>query len=151
MEAAKHACEVIVIGAGIVGISAAYYLKKLRPKCSVVLIDAGQAMALTSAQSGENYRNWWPHPIMGRFTDHSIDLMEEIAQSTGNRINLTRRGYVLATRQTELNTLMSELEYGYSQTPSSAIREHASASDSYEPPIHADWLKAPLGLSLIHI
>ncbi len=144
-----HRCDVLVIGAGIVGISAAYYLKKYRPETSVTLIDSGQPMAFTSAHSGENYRNWWPHPIMTQFTDRSIDLMEEIAQRTDNRINLTRRGYVLATRNSELNTLMSELEYGYSQTPSSSIREHGNQSGSYQPPTHADWLKAPTGVDVV--
>lgn len=50
-------------------------------------------MALTSAQSGENYRNWWPHPTMVAFTNRSIDLMEEIAKDSGNNIiNMNRRG-----------------------------------------------------------
>ena len=75
----RNFCDVLVIGAGIVGISSAYYIKKLAPATNVILIDAGQPMALTSAQSGENYRNWWPHPVMTAITDHSIDLMGEIA------------------------------------------------------------------------
>lgn len=149
MVARTVSCDVLVVGAGIVGISTAYYLKKLQPEKRVVLVDAGQPMAFTSAQSGENYRNWWPHPIMSQFTDRSIDLMEEIALSTGNRINLTRRGYVLATRETELDTLMSELEYGYSQTPASAIREYETSSTGYEPPVLSEWLKAPSGVDVV--
>ena len=48
-----------------------------------MLIDAGQPMGLTSAASGENYRNWWPHPVMTEFTDRSIALMEGyLPQST---------------------------------------------------------------------
>ncbi len=78
----RHSCDTLVIGAGIIGISVAYYLKKLDPKLSVVLADAGQPMGFTSAQSGENYRNWWPHPVMTAFTNHSIDLMEEITRET---------------------------------------------------------------------
>jgi hypothetical protein len=39
------------------------------------------------------------------FTDRSIDLMEEIAHETGNRICMTR-GYMLAGRDTALKTLV---------------------------------------------
>lgn len=37
-------CDVAIVGAGIVGIATAYYLKKLKPLISVVLIDSGQPM-----------------------------------------------------------------------------------------------------------
>ena len=67
--------EVVVIGAGSVGIAVAYYLTITQKLRNVVLIDPRTPMSLTSAQSGENYRNWWPHPVMTAFTDHSISLM----------------------------------------------------------------------------
>ena len=47
---------------------------------------------MTSAQSGENYRNWRTHPVMTAFTDHAIDFLEAIARQSGNRIGMTRRG-----------------------------------------------------------
>ena len=73
----------LVIGAGVAGIATAHYLA-LRPEIGeVTIVDRGQPMAFTSAQSGENYRNWWPHPVMTAFTDLSISLMEEIDRTTG--------------------------------------------------------------------
>jgi glycine/D-amino acid oxidase-like deaminating enzyme len=146
----KESCDVLVIGAGIIGIATAYYLKKLDPKCTVILVDSGQPMAFTSAQSGENYRNWWPHPVMSNFTDRSIDLMEEIAQATDNRINMTRRGYVLATRQAAPDELMAELEHGYSDAPSGSIRQHSrSFSESYSHPSKNTWQNAPSGVDVV--
>jgi D-arginine dehydrogenase len=65
-------CEIAVIGAGIAGIAAAYYLAIRHGRTRIALIDAGQPMGLTSAASGENYRNWWPHEVMTEFTDRSI-------------------------------------------------------------------------------
>ena len=59
-----HDVEIAVIGAGFAGIATAYYLCTEYKKTSVLLIDSRQAMGFTSAQSGDNYRNWWPHPIM---------------------------------------------------------------------------------------
>lgn len=56
-------------------------------------------MNYTSAQSGDNYRNWWPHPVMESFTNDSIDELDRLARDTGNIFNMTRGGYVLATRE----------------------------------------------------
>ena len=117
--------DVAVIGAGIVGIAVAYYLKKFSPTTNVVLIDSHPPMGLTSAKSGDNYRNWWPHPVMRRFTDRSIDLMEQLSRETENRLNMTRRGYVLATRATDINALLQELEYGYGEGFADEIRFHS--------------------------
>lgn len=98
--------KVVVIGAGIVGIATAYYLAKNHKVPDLVVIDKSNPMGLTSAQSGENYRNWWPRPEMFNFMNRSIDLMEEIAVETQNRINMTRRGYALVTRKNNVDVLV---------------------------------------------
>src|SRR5579872_5672157 len=109
----RRPVDIAVVGAGIVGIACAYYLalSKRRPK--VALIDPRAPMSLTSAASGENYRNWWPHPVMTAFTDYSIDLLEAVARESGNRIHMTRRGYVLATRESDPSALLAKLDAGY--------------------------------------
>ena len=48
--------KVAVIGAGSVGIAVAYYLARNHGVRNMALIDSRDAMSLTSAQSGENYR-----------------------------------------------------------------------------------------------
>lgn len=145
-----HRCNTLIIGAGIIGIATAYYLKKYQPRLNVILIDAGQPMALTSAQSGENYRNWWPHPVMTAFTDHSTDLMETIARESANRINMTRRGYVLATRADDPGQLLAELETGYGESAERLIRVHEHAeSKVYQPAHSADWQSAPSGVDVL--
>lgn len=145
----KQACNTLVIGAGIIGISTAYYLKKHQPDLNVILIDSGQPMSLTSAQSGENYRNWWPHPVMTAFTDHSIDLMEAIAEESGNRINMNRRGYTLVTRSDDPDQLMNELVVGYGQAAKDLIRVHETASSNYQAPISKEWQTAPTGVDVL--
>ncbi len=146
----KLHCDIAIIGAGIVGISAAFYIKKQKPDASVLLIESGQAMALTSAQSGENYRNWWPHPAMTAFTERSISLMEDIARETANRIQMNRRGYVLSTRSSDIDVLMSELYHGYSCMPDNQIRVHETAgSTHYQKPVSPDWETAPSGVDVI--
>ncbi|MBT4932643.1 MAG: FAD-binding oxidoreductase [Rhodospirillaceae bacterium] len=146
----EHDTDIAVIGAGIIGIATAYFLKKADPRLKVTLIDQGQPMAFTSAQSGENYRNWWPHPLIKRFTDHSIDLMEAIAGETDNRINMTRSGYVLATRMLDVDSLASALFAGYGDDPDNNIRIHYdSTSATYAPAGFEQWQAAPSGVDML--
>ena len=141
--------EIVVVGAGIVGIATAYYLCTKYNKASVLLIDSRQPMSFTSAQSGDNYRNWWPHPTMTAFTNHSIDLMEQIASTTSNILNMTRRGYLLATRSTDITDLVAELNVGYRDSVD-AIRIHdAASSRSYQPPDSDVWDSAPDGVDVL--
>lgn len=142
--------DVVVIGAGSVGLSVAYYLARVHGFGRIAIVDALNPMSLTSAQSGENYRNWWPDPMMVAFTNHSIDLLEEIARATGDRIQMTRRGYALVTRRGRPDDLIAELHEGYG-TQSDAvirIRDRATAG-SYQPPASAAWNAAPDGVDVL--
>src|SRR6266508_478765 len=91
--------EIVICGAGIAGVAAAYHLVVKQRVRDVVLVEPGAPLALTSDKSTEAYRNWWPGPgdAMVAFMNRSIDLLEEIARATGNRIQLNRRGYLYAT------------------------------------------------------
>src|SRR5215469_14783373 len=132
--------EVAVIGAGNVGIAVAYYLATRHGVRNVALVDARDPMSLTSAQSGENYRNWWPHPVMTAFTDDSIGMLEEIAATTGNRINMTRRGYALVTRRSNPADLIADLYGGYGKDADRLIRVHdRAAAPTYQPALSAAW------------
>src|SRR2546423_13843001 len=93
------AAKIVICGAGIAGIAAAYQLAVVHGLDDVTLVEPGNPLSLTSDKSTEAYRNWWPGPdrAMTAFMNRSIDLVEKIARATGNRINLNRRGYVFAT------------------------------------------------------
>lgn len=141
--------EIAVIGAGIAGIATAYYLAVHHKRTNILILDSDQPMTLTSAQSGENYRNWWPHPTMTAFTDLSIRLMEDIARRTNNRLHMTRRGYVLATRD-EPADLIRQLHFGYGASARDSIRIHDEKSTiAYQPALSADWETAPSGVDVL--
>jgi glycine/D-amino acid oxidase-like deaminating enzyme len=95
----ESTAEIVICGAGIAGVAAAYHLAVKQGMRDVVLIEPGAPLALTSDKSTEAYRNWWPGPgdAMVAFMNRSIDLLEAIAHATDNRIQLNRRGYIYAT------------------------------------------------------
>jgi glycine/D-amino acid oxidase-like deaminating enzyme len=145
-----YAVEIAIAGAGIAGIATAYYLATRHGKTSVMLIDSRPPLGFTSAQSGDNYRNWWPHPTMVEFTDHSIDLMEEIARATGNGFNMTRRGYLLATREPDLDDRLDDLNRGYGDRAAARIRfRNRASSAGYAASLGGDWQAAPGGVDVI--
>jgi glycine/D-amino acid oxidase-like deaminating enzyme len=142
--------DIAVIGAGNVGIAVAYYLVKHHRLSNIILIDPRDPMSLTSAQSGENFRNWWPHPVMTDFTNHSITLMQAIAEATGNRINMTRRGYALVTRRTRPADLIDDLHKGYGANAEHLVRIHdGPSSTAYQPPIATSLDQAPDGVDVL--
>ncbi|MCA2971841.1 MAG: FAD-binding oxidoreductase, partial [Acidobacteriaceae bacterium] len=109
--------DVAIIGTGSIGLAVAYYLVRDHGVRRVALIDPLPPMSLTSAQSGENYRNWWPHRVMTAFTDHSIDLMERLDECSGGRLRMTRGGYALVTRRERPGDLIDALHLGYADSP----------------------------------
>lgn len=102
----------VVIGAGIAGIATTYALCAEHGKSSLLLVDPRQPMSYTSAQSGDNYRDWWPHPTMTAFTNDSIERMRALASETSNVFEMTTRGYVLATREQYIEPMLAGLPDG---------------------------------------
>ncbi len=90
--------DVAICGAGIAGIAAAYHLTAAGvPK--VLLVEAGEPLSLTSDKSTECYRNFWPGPGDGmvRLMNRSLDLLDCLAEQSGNAFQLNRRGYLYCT------------------------------------------------------
>ena len=96
-----HAADVVICGAGIAGISAAYHLAVQHGVKDVVLVDERPPLSLTSANSAECYRNWWPGPgdAMVSLMNRSLDIMEDLARvaDANHAVRLNRRGYLYAT------------------------------------------------------
>ncbi|HYW30183.1 MAG TPA: FAD-binding oxidoreductase [Gemmatimonas sp.] len=91
--------DVVVLGAGIAGVAAAYHLAARHGVPRVVLVDEREPLTLTSNKGTQGYRNWWPGPdnTMLQLVTRSIDLLEESAEACGNAFRMSRRGYVFAT------------------------------------------------------
>ena len=96
-----NSAAIVICGAGYAGLSAAYHLAVRHGVADVVLVDEREPLTLSSNKGTEGYRNWWPGPddLMVRFMNRSIDLLEGLADETGNSFDLNRRGYVYLTSE----------------------------------------------------
>ncbi len=145
--------DVVIGGAGIAGISAAYFLSMKHGIKNVVLVDPRSPMSLTSDKSTECYRNWWPGPgdAMVGLMNRSIDLLEGWAAATGNMFNLNRRGYVYATADPARVEVFRQNCAECSALGAGSVRMHgASQTSEVYTPHHAEGYASPLtGADLI--
>ena len=71
--------DVVVIGAGIAGVSTAFHLSSRHDVHRVVIVDPRPPLTLTSDKSTECYRNWWPNASMvGLMNRSAVDLPLEL-------------------------------------------------------------------------
>lgn len=87
--------DIVIVGAGIAGVSAAYHLAVEHDFKDVAVVDPRHPLTLTSDKSTECYRNWWPDRPMADLMNRSIDLFEELADEIDYGLN--QRGYLFVT------------------------------------------------------
>lgn len=122
--------EVVICGAGIAGVSAAYYLTVKGGIKNLVIVDERPPLTLTSDKSSECYRNWWPGPgdAMLRLMNHSIDLLEGLAQETDNALRLNRRGYAFLTADAGRREMFKQNAREISALGAGPLRIHTGRS-----------------------
>ncbi len=145
--------EVVICGAGIAGISAAYFLAVWHNIKDVLIIDERPPLTLTSDKSTEAYRNWWPGPddAMVALMNRSIDLLEKLAQESNNLFHLSRRGYVYATAdQDRIADFLTRSEQA-TESGAGPLRIHHGTSDDppYNPSDPEVHKHQPSGCDLI--
>lgn len=145
--------ELVICGAGISGISAAYHLAVRHGLRRIVLVDERDPLTFTSDKSTECYRNWWPGPgtEMVQLMNRSIDLLEELADASGNYFGLNRRGYVYLTAVPEQARAMQAFAEEASALGAGELRIHRGLPD--DPPYvphHAEGYQGgPEGADLL--
>ncbi len=142
--------DVVICGAGIAGISAAYHLAVRCGVERVLLVDDRAPLSLTSDKSTEAYRNWWPGPgdHMVRFMNRSIDLLEELARESDNRFLMNRRGYAFLTAREATARQMHEDARETSKLGAGPLRVHPG-STPYEPALAEEFEGQPDGADLL--
>ena len=150
-----RAADIVICGAGVAGVAAAHFLSKAGAK-NILLVDERSPLSLTSDRSTECYRNWWPDPEMLALMNRSIDLMEALADESGNIFRMNRRGYLYVTADEKKAAELETTARRTSNLGAGPIRVHSSSSLYYQPsptegfhdqPTGADFL---VGNDLIH-
>jgi glycine/D-amino acid oxidase-like deaminating enzyme len=142
--------DVVVCGAGIAGVAAAYHLAVEQRVGRVVIVDEREPLTLTSDKGTQGYRNWWPGPddTMLRFVSRSIDLLEATARAHGNAFRMNRRGYLFATAEPaeveRLRTTAAQVS-GFGM---GTVREHRGL-EAYAPHLAEGFEDQPTGADLL--
>lgn len=146
-----HSAEIVICGAGIAGVAAAYHLAVRRRMRGIVLVDERPPLSLTSDKSTECYRNWWPGPgdAMVAVMNRSIDLVDELARESGNAIRLNRRGYLFATADPERASQFVEVATQAAALGAGPARLHADAGDDYVAAPPEGFERQPTGADVI--
>jgi glycine/D-amino acid oxidase-like deaminating enzyme len=147
----KRSAEIVICGAGIAGVSAAYFLAVKHGLKDILLIDERPPLTLTSDKSTECYRNWWPGPgdAMVQLMNRSIDLMEDMAVDSGNLFHLNRRGYLYVTTDPARLSALEKSAAEASDLGAGELRLHTTGDQSYQPHKAEGFVDSPLGADLI--
>ena len=134
-ESQRMEAEVVICGAGISGVAAAYFLAVEHGISDVLLIDKDAPLSLTSDKSTECYRNWWPGPgdAMVALMNRSITLMEQMAEASSNIFQMNQRGYLYVTREEETIASLQAAAEEAAELGAGDLRIHAALKNSYQP------------------
>ena len=146
----RQTADVVICGAGIAGITAAYFLAVRFGVKKVVLVDERPPLTLTSDKSTEAYRNWWPGPgtAMVDLMNRSIDLLEALADEWGNAFHLNRRGYVYLTGSRPGGAALQHRAREIAALGAGPLRQHPGP-DSYQPHHAEGFSNQPAGADLM--
>jgi len=140
--------DVVICGAGITGVSAAHFLSKAGFK-NILLLDERPPLSLTSDRSTECYRNWWPDPEMLALMNRSIDLMEALADESGNVFRMNRRGYLYVTADESRIQGLETASRQISSLGAGPTRVHSSSSVDYHDSPAEGFHDQPTGADLL--
>lgn len=146
----RSSADVVVCGAGIAGVAAAYQLAERMKVRRVVLIDEVDPLTLTSDKGTQGYRNWWPGPdsTMFQLVSRSIDLLEEFAAASGNVYRINRRGYLFATSDEAQAARLEATAKEVSAFGMGPVRRHPGGP-AYTHPPREGYADQPVGADLL--
>ncbi len=140
--------NVVICGAGITGVSAAYFLAKAGVE-DILLVDERPPLSFTSDRSTECYRNWWPDPVMLALMNRSIDLMEELADESRNVFHLNRRGYLYVTGDEKQIPALMQRSERISKLGGGPLRIHRPDTSTYQKAPSEGFSNQPVGADLL--
>lgn len=144
----NRTADVVICGAGITGVAASYFLSKAGYK-NILLLDHRPPLSFTSDRSTECYRNWWPDAEMLALINRSIDIMEELADGSGNVFHMNRRGYLYVTADEARVEEMKTASQRTSSLGAGPTRVHSAGNSDYQPAHMEGFHDSPEGADLL--
>jgi len=101
----EESFDIIVVGAGVIGVAVAYYLQKNSPDKTILLVDrlsaAGQA---NTAMSAAAVRNMFASSTNQLLTDTSIKYFEHVQEDIGYELMFEKIGYLWLLSDSQFNS-----------------------------------------------
>jgi len=144
----SQTADLVICGAGITGVAAAHFLSQAGVR-DILLLDERPPLSLTSDRSTECYRNWWPDPEMLALMNRSIDLMESLADQSGNVFRMNRRGYLYVTAEENKIEALENDAGATGSLGAGPLRVHSSEASSYQPSSPEGFHDSPDGADLL--
>jgi glycine/D-amino acid oxidase-like deaminating enzyme len=117
--------DVIVVGAGIIGLSSAYHIKKENPDLSVLLVERAPASGQgDTAKSFAALRDCFTSEINRLLARSSIEFYKHMQSELGFNVNLQLIGYLW---------LYGEREFGFFETIEKQMRQQGVRLRVWEP------------------
>ena len=92
---AEEQYDVLVIGAGIIGLSSAYHIKQNHPDLSLLIIDRAPAVGQgDTAKSNAALRDTFTSTVNRTLARSSIEFYKHVQSETGFNLNLDLVGYL---------------------------------------------------------
>ena len=103
-------CDILVIGAGALGLSSAYHLKRTNPDKNIVVIEKlGGPGQGNSAKSEGAFRNIFASKTNFILADSTIDWFTNVQNNLGYDLKLARVGYLWLFSKSQYSRLKSVL------------------------------------------
>jgi sarcosine oxidase subunit beta len=96
-EAIPEACDVLVVGAGIMGLSTAYHLARLGAG-RIVIVDRSYLCSGASGRNGGGVRAQWSSEVNIALMKRSLELCDDFATEMGINVWFRRDGYLFLAR-----------------------------------------------------
>ncbi len=96
--------DVVIIGAGIIGLSTAYFLRQMSD-ATVVVLDRGPLGGVASPRSAGSLRHHYSHPMLVEMAIKSHAIFKEFAAKSAIDFGYVNNGYLLRVAEDQIGWL----------------------------------------------